>query len=49
MIWASSIVEGYAKDLADALDLYTKDGWTVFAVLTNGINRWTVIVNKAAG
>ncbi len=46
MIWASQFVEGYAKDLADALQALTDEGWTVFAVLTNGINRWTLIVNR---
>jgi hypothetical protein len=49
IVESTRIVEGLALDLSDALDRLHADGWTVLSVLTNGINRWTVIAWKDEG
>ena len=49
MTWNGEIVEGYAADLAKALQRWTDDQWEIHAVLTNGINRWTIIVKRLEG
>ena len=43
MIWHALFVEGYAQDLAQALNQITAAGGLVRYVLTNGVNRWTII------
>lgn len=44
--WHVEIVEGYPTDLAVLLNRLSRDGWQLRLVLPNGVNRWTVIVEK---
>jgi hypothetical protein len=46
MIWHTEFVEGYASDLQAYLMRMTTEGWTVAYLLTNGVNRWTVVCRK---
>jgi hypothetical protein len=53
--WFVEIVEGAmpgspadAVKLEEVLIRLSSEGWRVFSVLPNGVNRWTVIVRKDA-
>jgi len=48
MEWYVEIVEGYGPDLAGHLNRFTAEGWTIRFVLPNGVNRWTVIMERVA-
>ena len=47
-IWFVEQAEGEATVLQATLQQLTAQGWSIFAVLTNGINRWTVVASKVA-
>jgi hypothetical protein len=47
-IWFVDQAEGGPAALQALLQQLTAQGWDVVTVLTNGINRWTVVASKAA-
>lgn len=48
MPWKVDIIDGYASDLEQALARLSGEGWAVRFVLPNGVNRWTVITERAS-
>ena len=57
MEWHVEIVEGFdggnakvnemsAGELSAALGRLAAEGWTIRHVLTNGLNRWTVVCSR---
>jgi hypothetical protein len=42
------IVEGYDSDLQRNLNELIEQGYAIRFVLPNGVNRWTVVSEKAA-
>ena len=46
IVESSRILEGIPVDLVDALNRLQAEGWTVWQVLPNGVNRWTVIARR---
>lgn len=45
-MWHCEFVEGYAADLQARLQQLSAEGWTVAYLLTNGVNRWTVVCRR---
>jgi len=46
-LWFVQQTEGNPAALQALLQQLEAQGWTVFSVLTNGIDRWTVIAWRA--
>lgn len=42
-MWNVEFVEGYAADLAAKLNELNDRGFVVRFLLTNGVNRWTIV------
>jgi hypothetical protein len=47
-IWFVDQTAGTGASLQATLQERTSQGWTIFSVLTNGINAWTVVCWKDA-
>lgn len=47
MEWYAEIVQGHASDLAGFLNRFEQDGWTIRFMLPNGVDRWTVVMNRS--
>ena len=45
-MWNVEFIEGYAADLQVCLEKRTAEGWTIAYILTNGVNRWTVVCRR---
>lgn len=43
---SNAILQGVPRDLCDALTRVQGEGWTIFTILPNGVNRWTVVAWK---
>jgi hypothetical protein len=46
IVESNAILEGVPVDLVAALTRLQAAGWTVFQLLPNGVNRWTVICRR---
>jgi hypothetical protein len=40
------IVEGYASDLQNELNMLVTSGQTIHFITPNGVNRWTIVAMK---
>lgn len=47
-VWYVTQTEGGPAELQALLQQTTAQGWIVENILTNGINRWTVVASKVA-
>jgi len=47
IVESNNILQGVPVDLVAALNRLQADGWTIWAVLPNGVNRWTVICQRS--
>jgi hypothetical protein len=47
-LWFVQQTEGGPEHLQALLQQVEAQGWTVFSVLTNGINRWTIVTWRSS-